>query len=165
MIALIADASPLILLAKLAMLEKVCQSFRIVSSSNVIGEATRKKDLPDALHISNLAIAGAIQIKTVDGTHARRMQNTWNLGSGEASIFVLAASGNDMLLIDDYAAIAVARAQNRAYLTTPVLIYEMARRRLITNSLAREKLITLKQFAWISDEIIDTVLSWLGKKE
>ena len=94
------------------------------------------------------------------GAEVRKTRSRWGLGAGESSALVLATRQEGVVVVDDYAAITVCRAQSIEYTTTPVLIYEMGKRNLISESHARNKLIALREYAWIAEEVIDTVLSW-----
>ena len=159
----VADTSPLIFLAKLALLEKVCKNFTLITTSVVIDEATWKKDLPDSKYILRMVEKGFIDVHDINRRLINNYQKNWGLGIGEASTFALFESIGDILLIDDYVAITVARTQNINYITTPVLIYEITQRKIISTSQSRHKLIALKEYSWIEDEIIDVVISWFEK--
>ena len=160
---IVADTSPLIFLAKLALLEKVCDNFSLITTSIVIDEATWKKNLPDSKYIRRMVEKGFIDVHSTSRNLINKYQKDWGLGIGEASTFALFESIGDVLLIDDYVAITVARTQNIKYITTPVLIYEIAQRKIISTSQSRNKLIALKEYSWIKDEIIDLVISWFEK--
>lgn len=161
---LIADTSPLIFLAKLALLETVVQNFKLITTSVVFEEATRRKEFVDAGHICRVVESGGIMVETAAVNEVREMSGFWGLGKGEASVLVAVATRqNGSALIDDYAALTVCRTQGFSYTTTPVLIYEMGRRKLISRKQAKNKLIALGEYAWMSEEVIGTVLSWLDK--
>ena len=157
---IIADTSPLILLSKLALLELVCKHFPVITTSIVYHEATRKKDLPDSKHIAKLKKDGKITIHYVDDVLINKYSDEWGFGQGEASAFALVENTGGVLLIDDFAAIRSARALNIKYITTPVLIYTLSDKKIILQKQAIDKLIVLREYSWISQEVIDTVLSW-----
>ena len=160
---IIADTFPLILLAKLDLLESVCRIFRVAATAEVFHEATCKKELPDAMCITRIVQSGYIRVETVDSEAVTSMRDEWKIGLGEASVFVLAQLAPSVLMLDDYAAISIARAEGLRYITTPVLIYELGRRNHLSVRQATDKLVALKQHAWISDDVIEQVLCWLGK--
>jgi len=157
---IIADTSPLIFLSKLALLETVCTNFRLITTETVFCEATRKKDLPDSKYIARLKEDGKITIQYINAVSIKKYSDEWKFGQGEASAFALVQNTGGVLLVDDFAAIRCARALDIKYITTPVLIYTLSERNILTQVQARDKLLVLKEYSWISQEILDVVVSW-----
>lgn len=108
---------------------------------------------------------GSICVEYCDDEKVQKIKKVWGIGNGEASIIALALEQKHTVSTDDYAAMSVARSLNLKYITTPVFIHEMGRRGILTKKNVSHKLLTLLQYAWISEETINTVLSWQNRKD
>ena len=153
----IADATPLILSAKLALLDLLCARFNIVVPVEVASEATRRKDLTDARYIQKLIDEKRIRIKKVNPRQASYLQKQWGLGKGESEMLALALKKRAVIVSDDFAAIRVAKALELRFTTTPMMIVELQRQDSISMELARAKLMELEKHAWISSKILNRV--------
>lgn len=151
---LVADAAPLIFLAKLALLDALCGSVSLIVPMEVADEATRRQELPDAAYIQALIDEKRIVVARMAAKSVAAFQKRWGLGRGESSALLLAQAKQIALLTDDYPAMRVAKALRLSFVTTPLLIVEMKRQGLITLELAKAKLDRLQEHAWLSPDIL-----------
>jgi len=151
---LVADTAPLIFLAKLTLLDSLCERVSIIVPSEVAEEATSLQELPDAAYIQKLIDNKQIVIERVPSKTVTAFQKQWGLGSGESSALLLAQAKKVVILTDDYSAMRVAKALRLSFVTTPFLIVEMKNQGLLTLELAKAKLERLQEYAWISPDIL-----------
>jgi predicted nucleic acid-binding protein len=151
---LVADTAPLIFLAKLTLLDVLCERISILVPSEVAHEATRRQELPDAMYIQKLIDDKRISIEHASSKGVAAFQKLWGLGSGESAALLLAESKQLTILTDDYPAMRVAKALRLSFVTTPLMIVEMNKQKLITFELARAKLDRLQEYAWLSPDVL-----------
>lgn len=161
---IISDTSPLILFAKLDLLDILCRRFRVKIPQEVSLEATFHKNLPDARIIQGLIDTKRIEIKKISSTRITAFEKEWGLGKGESAVILLALAQQSVIVTDDYSAMRVAKIFQCSFVTTPVLIVEMCHQNILSVDLAEAKLDALKDYAWISSEILDSVKSSLTKR-
>lgn len=152
---LVADAAPLIFLAKLALLEALATRLEIWVPSEVAREATERQELPDAVYIRNLIDSKRLIVASVAHGTVKAFQKKWGLGLGESAALLLSEKEEAILLTDDYAAMRVAKVLGVVFVTTPYLIVEMHRQGLIERTIALAKLERLKELAWLSQDVLD----------
>lgn len=151
---LVADTAPLIFLAKLTLLDVLCERISLVIPMEVADEATRRQDLPDAAYIQRFIEEKRIVVERVRSKTVVAFQKQWALGLGESSALLLAQAKHITILTDDYAAMRVAKVLRLSFLTTPLLIVEMKKQGLIELELAQAKLDRLRELAWVNPEIL-----------
>lgn len=154
---IIADATPLILMAKLDLLNVFCDHFNVAISSTVALEATCRDNLADARYIQKLIDDRRIQVKGTDFRNTSTLQKQWGIGKGEAEILTLALSEQAVIITDDFAVIRVAKTMSLKFTTTPMMIVELQRQKLLSMELARSKLTELDRHAWINPQILNRV--------
>lgn len=151
---IIADATPLILLAKLTLLDVLCDRLKMVIPMEVAKEATHRQDLADARYIQKLIDEKRIQIRRANARQTSQIRRQWGLGKGEAEALTLALKEQAVIMSDDFAAIRVGKAMHLKFTTTPLMIVELERQNLISRDMARAKLVELKKHAWVSSQVL-----------
>ncbi len=151
---IIADATPLILLAKLTLLNVVCERLKLAVPVEVALEATHRQDLADARYIHKLIEEKRIQVRKTNSRQASQFRKQWGLGKGESEVLALALQEHAVMVSDDFAAIRVAKALQLKFTTTPLIIIELERQKLISMNMARAKLTELKNHAWVSLQVL-----------
>jgi len=114
------DASPLIFLTKLERLDVLRQYEAIFAPPEVITELERGREAghPEALEIRSRLDCGTIKIRK-----GGKIRSEWNLHQGEAAVIALAAKVRaDEVIMDDRAAIAVARYLGLRPVSVPFLL-------------------------------------------
>ncbi len=162
---LVADAAPLIFLAKLSLLESLAKRLSVIVPAEVAQEATERQDLPDAAYIRTLIETRRLIVKPSPGGAVKAFQKKWGLGRGESAALVLSEKMDATLLTDDYAALRVAKVLGVAFVTTPFLIVQMQRVGLLDRTLARAKLERLEELAWLSADVLNAAKHLLDKGE
>ena len=151
---LVADTAPLIFLAKLTLLDALCERVSVIVPSEVAEEATERQELPDAVYIRKLIDLKKIAIASVPARSVAVFQKQWGLGRGESAALLLAQAKPTAILTDDYAAMRVAKTLRLSFVTTPLLIVEMKKQGLISAELALAKLERLAEHAWLSPDVL-----------
>jgi predicted nucleic acid-binding protein len=161
---IVADASSLILLAKVGALEMVALRLRCLTSVQAFNEATVRRDFVDAVHILDLAKRGRIHVRKVGSGHARTFSAEWGLGLGESAALLLAIRFRECFVTDDLKAMQTARALGVPVSTSPLLIAAGVKSGWWVKKVGLAKLETLKEFFWVKPEIIDLVKDKLLKE-
>lgn len=115
------DASPLIFLAKLNALDVLTYYEEALTTPEVVGEvlSETRPDAPEALRIRRTLEAGTVKEVAARG----RLERDFGLGRGETSLLVLAQQeGLDEIVVDDRAAIGVAKYLGLRVVSTPFLL-------------------------------------------
>src|SRR5258706_4300503 len=165
MMILVADAAPLIFLAKLSLLESLAKRLSVIVPAEVAQEATERQDLPDAAYIRTLIETRRLIVKLSPGGAVKAFQKKWGLVRGESAALVLSEKMDATLLTDDYAALRVAKVLGVAFVTTPFSIVQMQRVGLLDPTLARAKLERLEELAWLSADVLNAAKHLLDKGE
>ncbi|MEE9164558.1 MAG: hypothetical protein V3U17_07205 [Thermoplasmata archaeon] len=115
------DASPLIFLAKLDALDVLTHYDEVLTTPEVVAEVAleSRSDDPESLRIRRTLERGIVKMAEARG----RLKRDFGLGRGETSILVLAQQeGLDEVVIDDRAAIGVAKYLGLRVVSTPFLL-------------------------------------------
>jgi uncharacterized protein len=161
-VSVIADSSPLVILAKLGCFNLLRQLFpRVYISREVHAEvAVAGAGLPGASEVSN---AEWIEVKAMEdeaGLHSA--QRIYGLGPGEMSTILLANElGAELVLLDDYKARKVAKAEGLAILGSIGLLEAFYLRGYLTDlrSVFQE---LIAQNVYIDRRLLDRRLRSLG---
>lgn len=114
------DASPLIFLTKIGRLDVLRQYETIFAPPEVIAELERGRESghPEVLQVHALVDDGTIRLRK-----GGRVKSEWNLDRGEAAVIALAAKAKvEEVIMDDRAAIAVARYMGLRPVSVPFLL-------------------------------------------
>lgn len=115
------DASPFIFLTKLEALDVLTYYEEVLTTAEVIAEVLpeARPDDAEALRVSQALEAGVVRRVEVQG----RLERDFGLGRGETSFLVLARQERlDEVIIDDRAAIGVAKYLGFRVVSTPFLL-------------------------------------------
>ena len=151
---IIVDSAPLILLAKLSLLDEVGKRFQLIVPLEVAQETTFRQDLADARAIREFINKGPLKVEKSRPLKGANLRNKWNLGSGEAAVIVMAIEKKAIILTDDYAAMRVAKVFQVPFVTTVDVLVELFNIKVLSSNLTRSKLMELKKHAWISPQFI-----------
>jgi predicted nucleic acid-binding protein len=163
---IVADSSTLILLAKCALLEIVCDIFEVIVPLSVSKEVASKELVrlyPDAALISNLVSDNAIKVRS---SVKKKQILPITMHQGEHDAIVLAAITKDALFAtDDGKAIKAARFLNVSFIISPKLVLELYRLRRVPFKKACESLEKLGKIGRYSPEIIADALTRLMEEK
>lgn len=150
------DASTLILLAKVDLLEDVAKEYEIVVTPVVEQESTLP-DTPDAKLIARLIGEDRIKVKDVaEGSpDIKRIQKDFNLAPGEASSLWLARRLGVVIATDDGPAIKAAKVLGVGFATAIHFIIRCYETGEVSKRLALAKLEKLEKVGRYSLRIIE----------
>lgn len=115
------DASPLIFLAKLDALDVLTYYQEVLTTGEVLAEVLPETgvDDPETLRVRQTLEAGVVKEVETSG----RLDRDFGLGRGETSLLVLAGQERlDEVIVDDRAAIGVAKYLGLRAVSTPFLL-------------------------------------------
>lgn len=157
----ISDASMLILVSKLDILDTMLETF----GSIIIPEGVRVEVVDrgkegkkmDALLVEKRIGDGKIIVKRItkdDGKN--KLMDDFNIHSGEAEAILLYIEENaDLLGTDDYQTLKTCKVLNIRYFTTPIFLLQSHTNRKIEKAFTLRKIDRLAKIGWYKDEIID----------
>ncbi len=160
------DASTLILLAKIELLDDVLGMYQVIISKKVQEEATKKKDLFDAKLILARIESGVIKVESIypQGL-AVKIKEDFNLGAGEVeSIILVKESKGKLLATDDGPTIKACKILGIGTVSAPVFLVRVYRNGGLTKEIAMEKLAKLERYGRYDPKIIQDVRSRIGGK-
>ncbi|MFO8109759.1 MAG: hypothetical protein R6U17_04455 [Thermoplasmata archaeon] len=165
---IIFDASTLILLAKIELLQPLSKEIDIVIPELIEEEATAKKDSFDAKVIRTLIKKGRIQVRDVEEIPiVEELMKDFNMDEGESSVVVLFKELDaDLVATDDGQLIKAAKIMEIPFVTSITFLIRAAQKGIIDEEIALEKLRRLAEFGWYKTKIIEDAVTRIkgGKK-
>ena len=166
MSSLILDASTLILMAKLDLLEILIGQSSVDIPEAVKREATIKPELDDARVIQRLIDeARIIVVKKQELSLIRTLETDFRLGEGEAQAIALAKSKNTLLGVDDRLAIKTCKILGVPFVTALAFIVRFHEKKILTQKQVLTKLEKLKQYGWYQKELLNKVADDIQRSE
>lgn len=150
------DASTLILLAKVSILEVTVEQYRILITS-VVKDESAKQDSMDARLIAKFIHEERISLKDVQPGQKdiRKLETDFKIGPGEASSLWLAHTLNAPIATDDGLAIKAAKVLGIRFMTAIHFLISAFERGAITEELALAKLEKLEKYGRYHRAIIE----------
>lgn len=163
------DAMILIHLAKITLLETVCDFFeQAIIPEMVFGETVKtgkQKRYPDALLIKNMIKAGKIKVKKVNKKWLIKKANDFNIFGGEAEAAALYWQENaDLIATDDDNVRNKKEVLEIKLIGTPAVILSLFRNKKIEAKKAESSINKLRKIGWFSSQVLDKVLMEVEKK-
>lgn len=161
------DASTLILLAKVDLLEDIAKAYEIVITP-IIGQESTLPDTPDTKLIARLISEDRINITDVEegSPDIKRIQKDFNLAPGEASSLWLARRWGAVIATDDGPAIKAAKVLGVSFTTAIHFVIRYYETGEVSKRLALAKLEKLEKVGRYSPRIIeDAKRRIIGGKE
>ncbi len=154
---LVSDASTLILLAKVTILEKALEHLGKVSiSKEVFNESVHKKELFDAQIIIRQVKNKSIVVKSVSKEKFKEILSQFKLGEGEAATYALYTEGKyTALLTDDRELIKLCKVERIPFITAMSLIVRLYEKKKLQKEEALEKLDALCRIGRYSKEVYE----------
>lgn len=150
------DASTLILLAKVDLLEQITNEHEVIIT-DIVKQESATRDLPDAGLTARLVDEDRIAIKQVqDGAKdIKRLQKDFNIDKGEASSLWLARRLHTIIATDDGLAIKAAKILGIGFTTAIQFLILSYQNGTITRNLALAKLEKLERLGRYHKSIIE----------
>ena len=151
------DASTLILLAKIGLLQQLTKQIDIVIPEIIEKEATAKKDSFDAKIIETLIKKGKIKVKAVKEIPiVKELMKDFNMDKGESSVAVMFKELDaDVIATDDGQLIKACKIMDIPFVTSIVFLIRAKQKGIIDEEIALEKLNKLDEFGWYKTRIIE----------
>ena len=165
----ISDASTLILLQKITLLDKLVKNFKFIITQGVSNEAVIKGEKiksKDAYLLENKINNNLIIIKKIkDKKRVDYTIKEFGLGEGEAEAIVLFLQENaDTLATDDHKAINVCKIYRIPFMTALTFVVSASAIKLIAKDEAKEMIKDLGVYGRYKDELIYKSLNCIGGK-
>ena len=166
----VSDASTLILLEKITLLDKLLKNFSFIISSEVYNEAIikgKKVKSEDSYSIENKINKNLIQVKEIKNKkRLNEIIKEFGLGEGEAEAIILFLQENaDFLATDDHKAINACKIHKIPFMTALAFVIECFDIKLIAGNEAKEMIRDLSIYGRYKDELIYKALNIIGEKK
>jgi len=156
------DASSLILITKIGLLNELCHTFNIIVSESVYHESTNYSEYNDAKIIKEYINNKRIFVKKVN----KRQKFILDLGEGEKQVLELYTQEKaKAVLIDDKKAIKGCKYHKINYITSPYLVYYFYKKKIINKNKAILSLKSLEEFGRYKADIIGFYLLKITDQE
>lgn len=167
---IVSDASTLILLQKIMLLDILVKKFRFIIPHEVYDEAVikgKKIKSKDAYLIEDKVNKDIINVKKIkDKKGFNRIINEFGLGWGETEAIILYSQEKaDILAIDDHRAINVCKIYQIPFMTALTFVVSSYNNKIINKNEAKEMIENLSIYGRYKNEMIYKALSYLGGKK
>ena len=161
------DASTLILLAKVGLLERFFAAWKgnVLVTPMVATEAWGQKASPEVAELSRRASAGDLRVQAVDDQRScQALREDFSLGPGEAeTIWAASRQSNAVVATDDRLAIRACRTLGVPWTSALSIVILMHERQLLTRDLAQGFLKALSVHGRYHREVMADAEKRLGK--
>lgn len=166
---IVSDASTLILLQKVGLLDKLAAKFNFIIPMEVYNESVvRGKSIKseDAYSIEGKVNNNLIKIKNIkDKKRVDNVIEEFGLGKGEAEAVVLFLQEKaDILATDDHKAINICKIHKIPFITALTFVLEAHKIKLVNKSEAKSFIKHLGIYGRYKYELIYKALNFIGEK-
>ncbi len=153
---IIADATALILLAKITLLETFIDRNKVIIPETVLKEVLKgkEKNRIDSMLLEKLSNERKLNIQTPSEQTKINIKKLINLKKGELDVISLAYKTNNIILSDDKKCINAAKVFGISFITTPDVVIIMYNKKVITKNKAILSIDKLEEYGWYSKDII-----------
>ncbi|MGV8152448.1 MAG: hypothetical protein ACP5OG_05180 [Candidatus Nanoarchaeia archaeon] len=153
---IIVDASSLILLAKISLLEKLIEQNQVIIPEKVYIEVIKGKEkaMLDALLVEKLVDNKKVLVQKVDTEKYDKIFRLFGLWAGEAEVLALAIDKKLPIITDDKKCLNASRAANIPAITALDVVIVLFKKEYINKEKAIKALETLEEYGWYKKDII-----------
>jgi len=167
---IVSDASTLILLQKIALLDKLVKNFNFIIPPEIYNEAVIKgKDVKskDAYLIEDKVKNKLIKVKEInDKRKVAEIINEFGLAEGESEAIILFLQEKaDNLATDDHKAINVCKIYKIPFVTALTFVIEAHEMKIINRNAAMDLIKNLGVYGRYKDELIYKALNYIGEEK
>ena len=167
---IVSDASTLILLQKIALLDILVENFEFIISGEVYKESVIKgktKNFEDAYKIDNKINNHSIKIKKVKNKEKyKEIVDEFGIGDGEAeSIVLFLQEKADILAIDDHKSLNVCKVYNIPFMTALTFVVDSCTRKVIGKEESKKMIKDLSMYGRYKAELVYRALGCLEDKK
>ena len=153
------DSSTAILLAKIHLLNVVCEESKVIFSETVKEETTKKKDIFDSKLIFNLISENKINVIKAIQSEVSGLMEDFNIEKGEAEAIEIARGKKYLLAIDDGPSIKICKIMDIKFMTALHFLINFYKKGFLDKNIALEKLKDLERFGRYDYNIIKNARS------
>lgn len=153
---IIADATALILLAKVTVLERFVSRNAVMTSKMVYGEvvAGKEKGRKDSILVEKLVQESKLSLREPNKPIKRKIEKLFNLKAGELDVMSLAYKTKHIILSDDKRCLNAAKGLGIGFITSLDIIAALYKKAVITQEKAVECIEELEEYGWYSKDLI-----------
>lgn len=153
---IIADATALILLAKVTVLEKFVDCYQVITSRRVYEEVVigKEKGRRDSILVERLLQENKLNLSKPIKSIKKKVEKLFNLKAGELEVVSLAYKTKHTILSDDKKCLNTAKGLGINFITSLDIIVTLYRKSIITKEKAIECIDELEEYGWYSKDLI-----------
>ena len=153
---IIADATSLILLSKISILEIFVNRNEVVTSEIVYDEVIKGKEKSriDSMLTEKLVKENKLKVKTPNRNTKTNIEKLFNLKFGELEVVSLAHKTKNAILSDDKKCINAAKVLGIGFIISLDAVIALYKKNAITKEKAIECVDKLENYGWYSKELI-----------
>ena len=155
---IVSDATSLILLAKVGLLEKFVTRNAVVMPSAVYVEVAKGKDKGrlDALLVERLVDEKKLGISVPDNETKVRIEKLFNVHGGELEVLAIALGTKKTILTDDKKCFNAAKALKLSFITSLDVVVALYKKGVISKQAALQCVENLDSYGWYAQGLIKT---------
>lgn len=153
---IICDATSLILLAKVDLLEIFVKRNNVIVPKLVYDEVIKGKEKGrgDSMLVQRLVIEKHLSVKYVNKSLKNKIEKLFNLRGGEQEVIALAFKKKHTILSDDKKCLNAAKALKIDFITSLDVILALYKKGAISKERALECIDTLEDYGWYAKNLI-----------
>ncbi len=153
---IIADATALILLAKVTILETFVNRNPVITSKMVYEEVIigKEKGRKDSIIVERLVEENKLKLRVPNRSIRNKIKKLFNLKAGELDVISLAYKTKNMILSDDKKCLNVAKGLGIKFITSLDIIVTLYKKSIITQEKAITCIEELEEYGWYSKDLI-----------
>ena len=153
---IIADATALILLAKVSVLEIFVNRNNVIISKIVYEEVAKGKETgrKDSILVEKLVKENKLNLKTSNKSIKDSIEKLFNLKAGELEVVSLAYKTKHTILSDDKKCLSAAKALEIDFITSLDVVAALYKKRIVSKEKALECIDGLEEYGWYAKDLI-----------
>ena len=154
---IIADATALVLLAKISVLEIFVGRSNVITSKEAYEEVMRgrEKGRTDSILTEKLVKEGKLKVMAPSKPVRDNIEKLFNLKGGELEVISLAYKKRHIILSDDKKCLNAAKALGINFITSLDVIAALQKKNVISKSKALECINGLEEYGWYAKDLIN----------
>ena len=155
---IVSDATSLILLAKVGLLETFVTRNAVVMPPMVYGEVVKGKNKGrlDALLVERLVDEKKLSISIPDDETKAKIEKLFNVRGGELEVLALAFETKRTIVTDDKKCFNAAKALKLSFITSLDVVVALRRKNVISKQVALQCIESLDSYGWYTKGLIKT---------
>ncbi len=153
---IVVDASSIILMAKITLLEKLTEKNKLIAPEKVYTEVLRGKEKArhDAFLVERLVKENKLKIEKVSEKEYEKIRKLFGLWAGEAEVLALSLKHKLPIITDDKKCLNAAKSININCMTSLDVTITLLNKRQVDKQKALSSLEALEEYGWYKREII-----------